>query len=596
MILSYNVLLGQVRYIDDLPGNVVQKNEPYLEMPISQCWKNGNKPSVNQLIKNDDPYKYNPSPIAALVPGSTINNKCFNYHEYSSVNETYRPEDTSFMMHYRKFELDNDPEPCRKAIIYIGGGQGTLDAPVSGSGVRYFDQLITNPTDYYGIKVQDVNICKYLAQKGYAVFYLDLRDGWDIKGISNVQSTPGFENYWYTKYCDCEDSCDVYSLIDGYYRNVQDLLALHGYLVKHWDSLNINPNEVSYFGNSSGSVIAMQATFGRDDFPFMQVSATRNGGGSLVNIEQKLGSLLKFAPPGILDSQLTVDKMYLLSAGIFDTTWIEASDSVYFRNYEKFPIYIQQGTSDDVIYVCGGIGRGFKYQGEFNPLMFTFGGGNIHDRILNIGMRSHLITFKGFEHGGVMIFSRIKCFNPTYSDACFTEGTVDESFGVKTKFTLDYMLINKDKFIHAIVLANRLREDYNGENCNLCHYELIADNDSARQKMFSCCTQDCDQLFSAAYYRNNEWDTVLSVNSGKQVYAFPTVTKNFSMVSMDPLWLGKQVSIRIVDSNGRPFYENDIIDLDKYWPCDLSSFPNGLYFVLIYEGGLLLGSTKIIKG
>ncbi|MBK7640038.1 MAG: hypothetical protein IPJ22_08360 [Bacteroidetes bacterium] len=78
---------GQIRYVDDLPGNIIKLDFPYQTVNLSDCWRKGNKPQPNQLLKNDNPSLYNPSNNSLLVPGSTTNNKCFNYYEYGSLKE-----------------------------------------------------------------------------------------------------------------------------------------------------------------------------------------------------------------------------------------------------------------------------------------------------------------------------------------------------------------------------------------------------------------------------------------------------------------------------------------------------------------------------
>ena len=85
-----------------------------------------------------------------------------------------------------------------------------------------------------------------MAQKGYLVLAMDMRKGWDIKGITNMQATQELLAYWFHNYCDCEGSCDSYSILESNYRNLQDLLAVYGYLLNNKSTLNINTNGISF--------------------------------------------------------------------------------------------------------------------------------------------------------------------------------------------------------------------------------------------------------------------------------------------------------------------------------------------------------------
>lgn len=170
-----NFAFGQVRYIDDLDGNIITKYQTYITYPLSACWKNGNKPKVSELMRNDDPNLYNPSDIQILRPGSSLNNKCFNYFEMYSMKETYNINDTTVDLSIKIYELENDLETNRKAVIYISGAQGFFDLPTLGGGLRYWDEVYNNPNDLIQIKKQDEEICRYLAQKGYLVVAMDMQ-------------------------------------------------------------------------------------------------------------------------------------------------------------------------------------------------------------------------------------------------------------------------------------------------------------------------------------------------------------------------------------------------------------------------------------
>ncbi|MBX7226250.1 MAG: hypothetical protein K1X55_09475 [Chitinophagales bacterium] len=589
------VLCAQVRYVDDLPGTVVGTNVPYIEMNLKNYWNGGNKPSNNQLMKGDDPYLYNPSPFGFLVPGSRPNNKCFNYHEFSATNSTYNITDTAFLLNFRIFSIEGDPDPCKKAIIFIGGATGFFDNPITGSGLRYFEELSSlNDEGKFGTKTQDFALCSYLAQKGFAVIYIDFRKGWDIKGISNLQDLQGFSNYWYHQYCDCEGNCDPYSNQEASYRAVQDLLTLHAYLKDHWDTLNINPNEISYMGSSSGSNIAMLAAFGRNNFPEVLTTAGVDGTGNMIQLKEKLGNLNVYAPTHHLQD-LKIDKLYLLSAAIRDTNWIERADSIYFRDNKKFPVYILQASEDIVSLECGGFGRGgIKYQGILDSSFYNFGGGNIHDRILNLGFISRLISLRGFPHGGANVpIGNFKCYHPDYSPNCFFQGDPLTNYYVRANFTFKYLLETGDNFIHTAVLAEKEQDQVNNSQCNLCFYRLVADKDSARNKWYSCCTQDCDAIFGTAYFKVAE-ATAEIPKIFEDILVYPNIARNDVLVTLPEELSDKYLDVEITDYLGRSIRIGNFSP-NKYLACNIADCPNGLLWMLFKENGQLVGRVAFVK-
>ena len=590
-----SILHAQVRYVDDLPGNVIGNNFPYVEMSLSHYWKGGNKPTNNQLIKGDDPYLYNPSPFGFLVPGSRPNNKCFNYHEFSTTNPTYNISDTSFQLSFRLFSVEGDTEPCKKAIIFMGGANGFFDSPIPGSGLRYFEELSNlNDQGKFGTKTQDFALCSYLAKKGFAVIYIDFRKGWDIKGISNMQELQGFSDYWFSQYCDCEGKCDPYSGQEASYRAIQDLFTLHAYLKDNWDTFDINPNEISYMGGSSGSNLALLATFGRNNFPKVLTPIGINGTGDMIPLKEKFGALNAFAPSHAIDD-VKVDKLYLLSAAIGDTNWIEPADSIYFRDHKKFPIYIFQGSEDLVSLECGGFGRGgMEYLGVLDSAFYNFGGGNLHDRILNLGGISHLISLRGFPHGGANVpVGHFECYNPDYSPNCFFQGDPLTNYYVRADFTFRYLLETGDNFIHTAVLINKEKDQINNEGCNLCFYRLVADKDTAYNKWFSCCTQDCDALFGNTYYKIQP-SNIEPPQIAEDILIYPNIAKNDILVTLPEELMDKFLEVEITDYLGRNISMGSFTP-SKYLPLNIQGCPNGVLWIVFKENGQLIGRTTFIK-
>lgn len=581
---------GQIRYVDDLPGNIIKLDFPYQTVNLSDCWRKGNKPQPNQLLKNDNPSLYNPSNNSLLVPGSTTNNKCFNYYEYGSLKRTYNENDTTYELSARMYSLEGDTAKNRKAMIYFGGGIGFFDNPPMGSGLRYWDYFDDNTL--FTLKNQDVQILDYLTKKGFVVFYLDVRKGWDIKGISNLNQIPPFENYWFPKHCACEDSCDAFSFIENYYRNTQDLIAFHSKLIKEASTFNIDPNGISYFANSSGANSVYYGTFGRNNFPLEKVPRSNNGTGELINMETKLGKLDRFIKSGITLNQIKVDKIYSLSAAIPDTNWIELSDSICFIGNNMFPVYIAQGSEDISAYSCGGFSRGFKYQGRFDSVFYVMGGSAIHDRILNLGKESHLVTQWGFPHGGPISTIKYKCYNSEISDTCFRAQSEIGFYKSTTRFVLDYFFVKRDKFIHSVLLPEPSRENYNGQLCNECRHIMIADKDSLQSKKYSCCTQDCDRLFEnistgvfPSYFANKI----------EELGIYPNLIHDISRFKIPNKMIFEEKILQIFNSNGFLIYSEAIpIGIQDY-SYNFSNYINGMYFVIIKTENGLESKGKVIK-
>ena len=591
IILANCNIYCQIRYVDDLPGNVIKYDFPYQTVNLSDCWNKGNKPKPNQLLKNDNPSLYNPSNNPFLVIGSTINNKCFNYYEYGSLKRTFNETDTSYELNARMYSLEGDTAKNRKAMIYFGGGIGFFDNPPMGSGLRYWDFFDNNNT-LFTLKNQDVQILDYLTKKGFVVFYLDVRKGWDIKGISNLNEIPPFENYWFPKYCDCEDSCDVFSFIENYYRNTQDLIALHSKLIKEASAFNIDPNSISYFANSSGANSVYYGTFGRNNFPLEKIPKSNNGTGELITLEAKLGKLDKFIKSGISINQLKVENIYSLSAAIPDTNWIELSDTICFNKGTMFPVYFAQGSEDISAYNCGGFSRGFKYQGKFDSVFYVMGGSTIHDRILNLGMESHLVTQWGFPHGGPISTINYKCYNSEISDTCFRSQSEIGFYKSTTKFVLDYFFVKRDNYIHSVLLPEPSREDYNGQLCNECRHILIADKDSLQSKKYSCCTQDCNRLFENIssgvfpYSQNNKL-SALSI--------YPNIIRNNARIIFPENMIKDEKNLQIINSNGVILFSQSIAMGEDEIYFNFSNLENGIYFVIVTGKDGLKSKGKVLK-
>lgn len=590
-----NFAFGQVRYIDDLDGRIITNYQTYITYPLSACWKNGNKPKVGELMRNDNPELYNPSDIQILRPGSSLNNKCFNYFEMYSMKETYNINDTTVDLSIKIYELENDLETNRKAVIYISGAQGFFDLPTLGGGLRYWDEVYNNPNDLIQIKKQDEEICRYLAQKGYLVVAMDMRKGWDIKGITNMNATQELLAYWFHNYCDCEGSCDSYSILESNYRNLQDLLAVYGYLLNNKSTLKINTNGISFMGNSSGSYFGLLAGFGIDDYPLLEVPKSNNSP-SKISLFEKFGSPFRYFNN---DSTLyKVEKIMGLSSAISDTNWIELSDSVYFVNNKKFPVYIMQATNDNVYVNCGGQMRNAKYNNILDEKLYFFGGGTVHDRIMNLGgTQSHLITQMAMKHGGLFGFHQFHCYNPNFSNVCFESQSIFKEMKDKVATMLYYPVKKPDDYIHVVLGAHKQDDLIAADKCNLCDLTLISKPDSLGDYYLSSCNYNIGALFSDDYYTNIVTDVENPfVKSNNQLKIYPNLSATFVNIELNGEWINENAYIILYDLLGKPISKYDINNWEKNIRLNITNITKGIYLVALFdERNQSIAQGKIIK-
>lgn len=596
-ILGYFVCVNsQIRYQDDLRGNIITTYQKYITYPLSSCWKNGNKPALNQLIKNDDPYLYNPSNLEILSPGSTVNNKCFNYFEMYSMKDQYNINDTTVDLNVKIYSLENDNITNKKAVIYLSGAQGFFDMPILGSGLRYWDKIYNNQIDEVTLKKQDEEICQYLAQKGFVVFAMDMRKGWDVKGISNMNATPELRTYWFHKYCDCEGDCDSYSVIEANYRNLQDLIAVYGYILSNKEVFNVASNGISLMGSSSGSQFAMMAGFALDNYPYLK-TPTSNNSSNQITLLEKFGSPFKFF---FHDSTaFKIDRIIALSCAISDTNWIELSDSVNFVDNKKFPVYIMQSTEDNVYFNCSGQMRNIRFKNVLDDKFFFYGGGNVHDRIMNLGnTESHLTTQLGMKHGGLFNYHEFHCYNPVISNKCFEAQDIYSEMRDKVATMLYYPIKKTNDYIHVVLAAHKQDEVVAGGICNLCDFRVLSKPDSLGQYYLSSCNYNIGDLFGIEYYLNTDitTDIPISFENEDKMRVFPNLFKQ----EIDIYWQGieQNINVKIVifDLMGKIVFQSSTQTNEVQKKIDLSTLGSGIYIITVFtENGILLGNEKIVK-
>jgi hypothetical protein len=424
---------------------------------------------------------------------------------------------------------------------------------------------------------------------------MDMRKGWDIKGITNMNSTPELLTYWYHNYCDCEGSCDSYSILESNYRNLQDLLAVYGFLLNNKTALNVNTKGISLMGSSSGSYFAMLAGFGIDDYPFLEVPISNNSN-SKITLFEKFGSPFRYFKN---DSTLfKIEKIIDLSCAISDTNWIELSDSINFVDNKKFPIFIMQSTNDNVYVNCGGQMRNAKYNNILDEKFYFFGGGTVHDRIMNLeGTTSHLVTQMAMKHGGLFNYHQFHCYNPIISNKCFESQNIYDEMKDKVATMLYFPIKRPDDYIHVVLGAHKQDDLIAGDKCNLCDLTILAKPDSLGDYYLSSCNYDLGALFFDVYYTNIITDIENpSLNITEQLKIYPNLSSTIVNLEISDDWIGKNSYLILYDLLGKPILKQDIISSEKNHQLDISNLGNGIYLIALFdERNNNISIKKIIK-
>lgn len=268
---------------------------------------------------------------------------CFNTNKYTTLSCTTSSSD-SIVLTMRVFEPITTDTSKKPVLIYVqGGGYASGNGWLSGgTGLRAW----SNSTS-------DVNyaFCEYFARQGYVVVAVDYRKGWDTKGAKCIGGTQ-CDN------CACEaaaNTCESFTFMKANYRMVQDIRAAHRKVIELRSTLNVDTDEVYYFGNSTGAVGVLHAAFGSDDMP----SYKKTTSSSSPTLSSELGSVDAYGP-SVSMSLFKVAGVYSIAGAIRDVSWIEASDSV-----RKAVIVF--GDEDNAVLPCDGPILNLGYVTESSP-------------------------------------------------------------------------------------------------------------------------------------------------------------------------------------------------------------------------------------
>ena len=287
-----------------------------------------------------------------------------------------------------------------------------------------------------------------------------------------------------------------------------------------------------------------------------------------------------------------------LSSAISDTNWIELSDSVYFVNNKKFPVYIMQATNDNVYVNCGGQMRNAKYNNILDEKLYFFGGGTVHDRIMNLGgTQSHLITQMAMKHGGLFGFHQFHCYNPNFSNVCFESQSIFKEMKDKVATMLYYPVKKPDDYIHVVLGAHKQDDLIAADKCNLCDLTLLSKPDSLGDYYLSSCNYNIGALFSDDYYTNIVTDVENPfVKSNNQLKIYPNLSATFVNIELNGEWINENAYIILYDLLGKPISKYDINNWEKNIQLNITNITKGIYLVALFdERNQSIAQGKIIK-
>lgn len=293
---------------------------------------------------------------------------------FTTTNYLSPTTDGQFEMYLDVYQPDPSLDGCtqRPAILFMhGGGYAHIAGNKRGG----------NPTD----------MALEVARRGYVVFVIDYRKGWDIREAQAQNSNPNFPTPLLPgcQNCPCDGpDCDDFSFVLATYKMAQDVIAAHKYLVANQAGFGIDPTQIHYWGSSTGAVGVAHAAYGGAAFASLEDS---NGN----SLEELAGTLDAYGPLPAQGWPQKPASVHLLAGAIKDFNFIDAEDDV--------PIFFSHGSRDESVPYCQGRILSMRYTEVPDPFanLGLYGPGTMYQRFVELNdpeTRAHLYTYNGLFH------------------------------------------------------------------------------------------------------------------------------------------------------------------------------------------------------
>ncbi|MBK6339447.1 MAG: T9SS type A sorting domain-containing protein [Bacteroidetes bacterium] len=279
----------------------------------------------------------------------------YNSYKPDSLNEVF----WNIYMDVYSPKISADSCTARPVIIFQhGGGLNPYNEDTRGN--------LTSKT-----------ISKYYADRGFVVFNMSYRMGWNAGRSGFVDESDTvfrrcYENYLNSNYG------EEFSIMESHYRNVQDFRACHR-MILNWNdtstALKIDPDKVFYFGISTGGINAINAVYGAQE-----LANTKNPITSIkLKNDPAFGGLDEFGGSQGYKNEIKVAGIITLAGGIINL------ENINFNQGEKTPLLLFQGDLDSIVpYNYGNLLYDTSlYNGLTQPkYMDIYGSHSIYNKII----------------------------------------------------------------------------------------------------------------------------------------------------------------------------------------------------------------------
>lgn len=184
-------------------------------------------------------------------------------------------------------------------------------------------------------------ICKYFAERGFVVVNMSYRMGWNAGKSGFVPENDTLFRRCYENFLNSNKG-EEFSIMEGYYRNIQDFRACHR-MILNWNDtstyLKIDPNKIFYFGISTGGINAINTVFASKELANTKNPRT----GLTLKNDFSFGGIDDFGGSKSYKNDIKVAGIITLAGGIVNL------DEIDFGNAEKVPLLLFQGDLDSIV-------------------------------------------------------------------------------------------------------------------------------------------------------------------------------------------------------------------------------------------------------